>query len=489
MLGALSWAWLASAAALAGTPELAVVHDGVVHVGTERVAAGSAPAVSPDGGAVAFVSARSGNRELYVARLPGGSPVRITFTPRAAEDDPDWSPDGKRLVYASGRDLNVTTLDRSRTRLLVRRGASPAWSPDGRRIAFERSGAVMVVTAAGAGARRVAEGAEPAWAPDGKRLAYEADGGVYVAAVDRPVERLLVVEDAHAPAWSPDGRVAFERDGAVWAIRARRGREPAWVRRGSDPDWRPRPGVPEVLPDLDQLVPRNLSVIVATRRSRTRFLLGFESRVVNAGPGPLEILASRPDRSTPVMTGAQRVRLANGLGRLYPNVGLLRYKHADDHLHWHYLAFEAYELRRPDGSLAVRDQKRGFCLTDRRPPPGRRPVFTADCASHDPSALRLREGTSPGFTDLYPAHYHGQNVDVTDVPAGLYVLVHRANPLLYLREADYTNNAASLLIRLSWPGGRLAAPELRILRRCPAGDRCFPRRVGARAAQSRSIPG
>jgi hypothetical protein len=36
------------------------------------------------------------------------------------------------------------------------------------------------------------------------------------------------------------------------------------------------------------------------------------------------------------------------------------------------------------------------------------------------------------------------------VPAGRYSLVHRLNPLRALREADYSNNSASVLLDLAW---------------------------------------
>ncbi len=469
MTGALSLALLASAAVAAGSPELAVVRDGQVVAAGAIVAPGSEPAVSPDGRWVAFVSARDGNPELYAARLPGGQPVRITFTPRTAEAEPDWSPDGKRLVYAAGGDLWTTTLDRATARLLVRRGSAPSWSPAGGLIAFERAGDLWTVGADGLGVRKLRPGTQPAWSPDGRRLASVRDGDLYLGS------RLLAPR-ARSPSWSPDGRrIAFEREGAVWTVRAA-GARPAWLRVGRDPDWQSRPRVRELLPDLDQLPPSNLGVIEAQRGGRTRFLLGFDSRVTNAGDGPVEIVGSRPSRAVPVMTASQRVRLSNGSTRVDPRIGLLRYMHTDSHLHWHYLAFEAYRLELPTGGLVVRDRKRGFCLVDRRPPPGRAPAFTSDCASREPDALRLREGTSPGFTDWYPAHFHGQNLDVTDLPAGRYVLVHHVNPLGYLRESDYTNNLASVLLRLTWPEGRRRPPRVRVLRTCPASARCQQRR-------------
>ena len=77
-----------------------------------------------------------------------------------------------------------------------------------------------------------------------------------------------------------------------------------------------------------------------------------------------------------------------------------------------------------------------------------------------------------GYSDVYPAHFHGQNIDVTRVQAGIYVLVHRASPNLLIRELRYENNAASVRIRLSWPRGRSKEPAVRVLARCPATERC-----------------
>ena len=142
--------------------------------------------------------------------------------------------------------------------------------------------------------------------------------------------------------------------------------------------------------------------------------------------------------------------------------------------------FQRYELRRAsDHALVVRDRKSGFCLADHWalvpgvvPGKPRRPVFKSNCGQGNPRALAVAQGTSVGYTDRYPAHFHGQNLDVTDVPTGTYVLVHRANPNLLLRELRYENNAASLLIRLSWPRGRAHPPAIALLAICPSTERC-----------------
>jgi Lysyl oxidase len=98
--------------------------------------------------------------------------------------------------------------------------------------------------------------------------------------------------------------------------------------------------------------------------------------------------------------------------------------------------------------------------------------FRGNCSQGRPTARRVEHGTSVGFTDRYPAHFHGQNLDITGVRAGRYWLVHRANPFGRLRELDYENNDAAVLIELRWPNGRRSAPSVNVLRVCPRAERC-----------------
>ena len=202
--------------------------------------------------------------------------------------------------------------------------------------------------------------------------------------------------------------------------------------------------------------------------------LGFASATDNIGDGPVWVRGKRGSPTSP-MRAEQLVRLSDGTVRAYRDVGRLRYTPSPTHTHWHLLDFQRYELRTQDGALVVRDHKSGFCLADHYGLARRRVAvfsggrFFGNCAASNPGALAVEQGTSVGFTDLYPAHFHGQNLELRGVPAGTYTLVHRANPEQRLEEVDYTNNAASLRIRLSWPGG---VPVVETLRRCESSASC-----------------
>jgi hypothetical protein len=213
---------------------------------------------------------------------------------------------------------------------------------------------------------------------------------------------------------------------------------------------------PAPLPDLDQASPQGLSIVVRSHR----LLLVFGSAVDNVGRGELVVEGRR-------VGGVMRALQVVGTRR-YALPVPLRYVRSETHEHWHLPRFERYELRRAgDGSLVGRDRKTGFCLRDayETRPLNRRPGWTGACARGRPDARTVREGISPGFGDDYVPEKEGQSIDVTGVPAGRYVLVHRANPDRVLRERSFANNAASVLLELR---GR----RVRLLARCPGSARC-----------------
>jgi hypothetical protein len=220
-------------------------------------------------------------------------------------------------------------------------------------------------------------------------------------------------------------------------------------------------GAEELLPDLVQAPPGAVQVVP----DGDRYLLTFLSAVDNRGAGPLLLEASRAGRDEPAMSVRQVVARTAGSRRTYETPNELRYVRAETHAHWHLLGFERYELRTLEGRLVTPDRKTGFCVGDRyetdrgetlpgEPP---RPVWTQECGRGQPERLVLRQGLSPGFGDDYVPRLEGQYVDVTGVAPGRYRLIHAVNVDRTLRESDYTNNAASVVVILELRGGTVRA--------------------------------
>lgn len=184
--------------------------------------------------------------------------------------DPDWSPGGRLIAFASTRGpggIYVIDPEGRRMRRLWRGDASDLdWSPDGRMIAFVGSDGVYVLRVEAAHRRRVLRGERfslPAWAPDGRRLAIvkeepDLDTAIFTVRPDgRGLRRLLprhrgAVGDARPgspgavsetePAWSPDGRsIAFQAgDGEIVAASIEDGRRREIVGPGAyEPAWSP----------------------------------------------------------------------------------------------------------------------------------------------------------------------------------------------------------------------------------------------------------
>jgi Tol biopolymer transport system component len=194
---------------------------------------------------LAFVSTRDGDYAVFEMNADGKGQNRLTEAETADaapsesvffQVEPDWSPDGTRIAFASQRrgsfDLYVMAADGTGTKRLTSTGdedeSSPTWSPEGDRIAFARAGDIYVMNADGSGARRIsdvtAEETEPAWSPDGRFIAYvRREPGtpireIWIMRPDGTGRRQLteLQSASYSPAWSPDNtKIAFATNNRI----------------------------------------------------------------------------------------------------------------------------------------------------------------------------------------------------------------------------------------------------------------------------------
>ncbi len=166
-------------------------------------------------------------------------PARLT-TNLARDMQPDWSPDGNRIIFASDRDgaldiyaMNTDGGDARRLTYNTTEDFAPAWSPDGRKIAFtakrDDNDEIYIMDADGSNqtniTRNPASDSRPAWSPEANRIAFVSNrdsapdsSDIYVVAVDA-TDLIRLTDNPKFdgdPAWSPDGKkIAFasDRDG------------------------------------------------------------------------------------------------------------------------------------------------------------------------------------------------------------------------------------------------------------------------------------
>lgn len=201
------------------------------------------------GGQIAYSSEQEGQTQVWIINSDGSDNKQITHLPDGA-CQPDWSPDGKQLVFISpcqgkkdtypGSSLFIINADGTGlTPLVTLPGGDfePAWSPDGTKIVFTslRDYSIphlYLYNLADNTVKRLSKAVnrdrQPAWSPDGKLLAYET------TTLNQPQIWTMTANGENArefsslssaydftPAWAPDGSVIVFSQGSQRILVAR----------------------------------------------------------------------------------------------------------------------------------------------------------------------------------------------------------------------------------------------------------------------------
>ncbi len=157
------------------------------------------------GGKIAYASDSSGIPQIYYVQVNSGITTKVTDMPEGA-CQPDWSNDGKRLVFVSPCDINKDYYPGSSLYI----------------VNLDGTGLLPLPTVSGGDF-------DPAWSPDGTKIAFTSlrnNGRIQIHVIDLSDNSVIQLSDKYSfdmqPAWSRDGkRIVF--------VSTRRGSSQIWT--------------------------------------------------------------------------------------------------------------------------------------------------------------------------------------------------------------------------------------------------------------------
>jgi lysyl oxidase len=217
-------------------------------------------------------------------------------------------------------------------------------------------------------------------------------------------------------------------------------------------------------PEASQLLCPNLRIgrpaDLYLDHSGGRVLLRATSDVKSRGKGPMELRGHRDGWHS--MRVNQRIHRVGG-GRLFLRTeASLHFTDVGAYFggsYWKVHQLAGFTLRRvgPDGKAGpvVRTSpKLNYCLRDlERTRPGRRSPSSRHYpgCNQDPYVDAVTLGTSVGWSDIYPADYDKQWIDVSGL-RGCFAYTMTVDPKHLLFESNERDNSARRLVRLPYRG-------------------------------------
>lgn len=219
------------------------------------------------GSFLAFVSSRTGHKELFSMDASGDNQRQLT-NDQSLVTAPCWGARGQEIYFTTYKRFNpdligVTMDGRQRWPISEYAGnnISPDWNERAGRIALvlgkDGNQEIYTMSRSGEAGRRVTQAksidSAPAWSPDGSRMAFVSNRGggpqIYVMGADGSSPRRVSFAGNYctSPTWSPDGsRIAYvARAGGrheimILDIASGQGRQITRGRGNSeDPAWSP----------------------------------------------------------------------------------------------------------------------------------------------------------------------------------------------------------------------------------------------------------
>jgi hypothetical protein len=175
---------------------------------------------------IAFVTDRDGNREIYSMDSEGANLANLTNA-GSDEFDPVWSPDGKQIAFVSNRPTDtgggqfvyVMNVDGSDVRQLTSDSSSqyPDWSDDGKVIVYSANADIYLIKADGSApsvnlTNSPEEDTQPVISGDGRQIAWLSGTldhwNLFVMNTDgNNIQQLTDNGKVTDVAWAVDGRL------------------------------------------------------------------------------------------------------------------------------------------------------------------------------------------------------------------------------------------------------------------------------------------